>query len=354
MRSGREEAEADAYRWNKDKGGEQAQAPGLKLQEYLRVLREAGDWNASIYSMEEDDVPGGGLRNGGAPRTNRAPLSTQFELAINGRAHGLAEALSDIDQLGDYVQAKSDIELVGEWSRHLKRGEFVDKIRKDLINDGYSPPELDKRYLPALDGSGRRMEVPNYSADAVETHVEYSRLVALEKMGAVALEKDLSIKFIGNSGYTPAAFREMVANNYQRAVDNGYAVAKQQFDQGKLYVPYEKFDDRKIAEQIALGIATDRFAKGEMKALLELHGVPDGPFSVISVDRNFYSYSDPQNYRRPDILFRYGRQDIHVLDASLGIKSAATPQVRDTFKYGAASWTNVTPGKTPTVVYKKR
>jgi len=136
-------------------------APRSNIQTYLRELRSDSDILDTISVLDEDSeriIPGGGVRSVARPPMR---FSSQFEMAMNGSAHDLWDAFSNIDTLGDYGQIKGDIALAGEWMRHQGRREIIEGIRKDLIKDGYPPPELDKRYLPELANPSIMRDIPH-------------------------------------------------------------------------------------------------------------------------------------------------------------------------------------------------
>lgn len=195
-------------------------------------------------------------------------------------------------------------------------------------------------------------DVPNYSAAEVDRHIEFSRRVVLANEGAITLGKDLSITAIGKDRLTPAEFAQKVQDVYQRGVNVGSDLAESRFKEGKLYVPYEYFSDRDIAEKIAKGNYIDRFAKDDVRTFLERQRVPEGIFSIVSLGRRFSAAGAPLDYRMPDVLIRYSTTDIYALDATIGTKTASTPQVRDTLRYGAQSWTNISPYAPATTIFK--
>lgn len=81
----------------------------------------------------------------------------------------------------------------------------------------------------------------------------------------------------------------------------------------------------------------DRWDKKAVFAYTDAQGVPESAFGVVSVGRHFSAWSDSTKYRMPDVLIRLGAREIYSLDATIGTKTASTPQVRDTLRMGASS-----------------
>jgi hypothetical protein len=97
------------------------------------------------------------------------------------------------------------------------------------------------------------------------------------------------------------------------------------------------------AEDIAKGNYVDKFGKGAVLTWLDVQGVPEGQFGLVSINRRFPDTANIDLYRMPDVLVNYGPRAILALDATLGTKTATTPQVRDSLRYGVTDWVNVTP-----------
>ncbi|WP_229215412.1 DUF4214 domain-containing protein [Duganella sp. CY15W] len=360
MRSGREEAEFEKANFVRTAGNDNSSAGSqLSFRESVQAFLEAQNMSFNVrdglYNPGQDDADFlqiGGVRGGGR---GRMPVrwSSEFEFAMNGRQHNLLDAFSNLMSLGDYQGIKSEIGLAGEWMRHTARGEIIEGIRTELTRDGYSPPELGKRYLPELSNPLLVREVPNYSSEEIDNHIEYTRRVALANQGAVTLGKDLSIETIGKDRMKPNEFLEKLTGVYQNAVDRGSSLAKTALDAGNLFIPpklIEKFGQEN-AERIMLGNATDRFAKGAAGDFLIAQKIPEGAYSVVALGRKFSDSLNPMDYRVPDILVRYSSKDIYAIDATLGVKTSSTAQVRDTLRYGAKSWTNISPYQPPTTIY---
>lgn len=102
-------------------------------------------------------------------------------------------------------------------------------------------------------------------------------------------------------------------------------------------------DTTYVAEQIAKGNFVDRAGKDTATAWLSAQGVPDSPFGLVSIGRQFPEIGNLAKYRMPDLLVRFRPCGVFVLDATIGTKTASKPQVRDPLNYGASKWGNVTP-----------
>jgi hypothetical protein len=126
----------------------------------------------------------------------------------------------------------------------------------------------------------------------------------------------------------------------ERSVALGSRDADDLARSGKLRINQLKFGDS--AEIIAKGNFVDKLYKQDISNWLTTQRVPEGAFGLVSINRRFTDDGDPANYRIPDVLVNYGPRQVYALDATLGTKTSATPQVRDSLRYGVTQWGNVT------------
>jgi hypothetical protein len=111
-------------------------------------------------------------------------------------------------------------------------------------------------------------------------------------------------------------------------VDEGYARADQALQSGKLQVPAG------VPEKTVLGQFTDDYARVGMKDWLADEGIDEGAGQLIQVNRYLYDPAGTGAYRIPDVSIPGANQ---IYDATLGLKSWSTPQVRGFYQYSNGS-----------------
>jgi YD repeat-containing protein len=135
---------------------------------------------------------------------------------------------------------------------------------------------------------------------------------------------------IGKSGYASVQeFSDAAYVQYQGFVDQGYTLAKQEWDAGRLVAP-----GLRVSKNTVLGSYTDRFARESMNLWLEGEGIAQGEGELIQINSYLRDPSNPNAYRIPDINVPGANQ---IYDATLETKSWATPQVRGFFDYSRGS-----------------
>jgi hypothetical protein len=287
--------------------------------------------DGSDWSMRQT----GGARSGGV----RYKPGSIVQLARNEGRDGVMNGIDDITgflgMMSDYRVLGNALQLQAQTKQNM--AELAD-IRKDLIELGKKPPLEGPELIAQGDG-------PRVLAEKLTEHRNYVRLVLLERTGQLTLNDDLSIRDIGKDRLSPEEFATQLRNAYEGGVARGANAADALAKSGQLTVnPFLalKVGDA-AAEQIAKGNIVDGFAKDSAKFFLDKQGLFEGSLGLVSINRRFYSDTGQMDlYRVPDVLINYGPRNILALDATLGTKTAATPQVRDAFKYGVTEWGSVT------------
>ena len=118
---------------------------------------------------------------------------------------------------------------------------------------------------------------------------------------------------------SPGELAGTLFERYQGFVDDAHAVALRAEAAGKLKVPAG------VSRETYLGQMVDKAARDNLRAWLKSEGVSEGPTGTVQVNRRLYSESR-NSFRVPDVRVKDANV---VFDATIGKKTAATPQVRD-------------------------
>lgn len=123
-------------------------------------------------------------------------------------------------------------------------------------------------------------------------------------------------------------FSDAAYTKYQGFVDEGYAAAKQDLQDGILRVPSG------VSETTVLGTRTDQYARTAMQEWLSGEGIDEGTGQLIQVNRYLRDPAGSGSYRIPDVNIPGANQ---IYDATLGFKTWSTPQVRGFYQYSGGS-----------------
>lgn len=123
-------------------------------------------------------------------------------------------------------------------------------------------------------------------------------------------------------------FSDAAYTKYQGFVDEGYAAAMQDLQDGILRVPSG------VSEQTVLGTRTDQYARTAMQEWPSGERIDEGAGQMIQVNRCLRDPAGSGSYRIPDVNIRGANQ---IYDATLGFKTLSTPPVRGFYQYSGRS-----------------
>jgi hypothetical protein len=125
---------------------------------------------------------------------------------------------------------------------------------------------------------------------------------------------------IGRSGFqTPSQMADALRERYAAAVNDAHTAVTGALDDGALRVP------EGVPRNTFVGQQVDKAARADLRQWLIEEGIPEGPHGLVQLNRRLYDPSG-QAYRIPDV--RVPSANV-ILDATVGDKFVATPQVRD-------------------------